>query len=84
MFLQSLFYHTGRVFAYIAYALGPLALVQVIGNFKVLLSVFMGAGLSKVQHKTFREDITLRAMAYKTIGAGLMFFGLTLIILQLA
>lgn len=77
--MLTFLYQGGRLLVFHAYALGPIALVQVIGNFKVLITIIFGGLFSLISHQTFREDISRIGMTYKIIGALIMILGLTII-----
>lgn len=76
--LQAMF--VSRQFVlYTALALGPVALVTVIGSTQVLWGVLMGWGLTLIMPSIFKEDITRDVLIEKAILSVIMFIGIVLI-----
>ncbi len=71
---------TAKSSMYYAFALGPLALVSVLGNTQVFFGILFGFVLTFLFPKIFRESIEKGTLTLKLISAVVLFAGLYLIL----
>lgn len=79
MFLNEFIFIISKVITFLAIALGPVALVSVLGGTQVFYGILYGFILTIVAPKIFHEDISKGGLTKKIILMSLMFAGIWLI-----
>ncbi len=79
VFLNEVLYVLAKCVNYLAYSLGPIALVSVLGGTQVFLAVLTGWILTSIAPAIFREDITRSGLARKAVFGMTLFAGIWLV-----
>jgi len=69
-------YIVSKYVHYLAFSLGPVALVSVIGSTQVFFGIVIGIGLTKLFPKIFEEDLTKKTLISKFSWSAIMLLGL--------
>lgn len=79
LFFNEVLFIISKALTFLALALGPVALVSVLGSTQVFYGILYGSLLTFLAPATFQEDITLGGLLKKTILAVILLGGIWLI-----
>ncbi len=79
LFGNEIVFLTGKVTTFLAYSLGPVALVSVIGGTQVFFGLIYGTILTLLFPKSFKEDISKKTLIRKGALGILVLLGIILI-----
>lgn len=72
-------YLGGKALTYIAVALGPVAIVSVLGSTQIFYGLLLGIILTLILPKVFKEDLTKEGIVKKIILGGIAVLGIILV-----
>lgn len=72
-------YLGGKALTYMAVALGPVALVSIIGSTQIFYGIVFGAVLTIILPKVFKEDLSRGGIVKKFVLGGIAIFGIVLV-----
>jgi uncharacterized membrane protein len=79
MAINETIFVVAKLLGLTAVALGPVALVSVLGSTQIFFGVVLGAILTTLAPAIFKEDISWRSLARKSVLALVMFGGILLV-----
>ena len=79
LFINEFTFVIAKSISFLAYSLGPVALVSVLSGTQVFYGILYGYVLTKIFPKSFREDIQAKSLVRKGILALLLFLGILLV-----
>jgi len=77
--LNEFFSIAGRWVEYFAYSFGPVALVSVVGGTQTFYCILLGAGLTFMYPRVFKEDVSRGNIIKKIIVGAILIVGLYLV-----
>lgn len=78
IFNESL-YLGGKALTYLAVALGPVAIVSVLGSTQIFYGILIGVLMTLILPKVFKENLTKSGLIKKTILGVIAFVGIILV-----
>lgn len=79
MFFNELIFVTSKATQFLAIALGPVALVSVLGSTQTFYGIIYGAMLTLLVPRIFKEDISKNGLLQKIAASVVLLFGMYLI-----
>lgn len=79
LLINETMYVVAKSFGFLAYSLGPVALVSVIGTSQVFFGFLYGALLTMFFPTIFKEDVSRKGLMKKVAAAILLFVGIWII-----
>lgn len=79
VFTNEFLYLMGRISTYYAVALGPVALVAIVGSTQVFFGIILGIILTLFMPKVFKEDLSKEGLLKKSLFGLVVFIGIILI-----
>lgn len=79
VFLNEGLFLLGKILTYLAIAIGPVALVSILGSTQIFFGILLGVSLTLLAPKIFKEDLSKDGLIKKGLLGLLAFVGIILV-----